>query len=402
MFNMQTIGVFFGSRSPEHDVSIITGEFIISGLKGLGFPVVPVYIGKEGEWYIADALASLSYFTSQKQDIATSGFERYYLDLQQSRGKLVLRQKRMFGKSIAIDIAFPALHGSYGEDGAIQGLFEMFDVPYVGCDVSSSAIAMDKVLTKHFYQALGIPTTKFISFTSDEWREKKNNIHKQIMELPWPVFVKPARLGSSIGIKKVKDENDLGLAIEVSLRYDTKTLVEESVENLMDVTCCIIGNENPAASLLQESVFDSDLFDYEEKYLKKGGTQLGKAAQNIVIPARLDEDTTRSIMNSAIKIYQELGCSGIARVDFLYNKKTREWFANEINPLPGTLYHHLWKKSGVPFNELLTRLISFAKERHEARRAIIYTFASSLLAKTGGEKLGHPPIAAVCKAENIC
>ncbi|MBI4360103.1 MAG: D-alanine--D-alanine ligase, partial [Candidatus Jacksonbacteria bacterium] len=320
-------------------------------------------------------------------DIATSGFERYYLDMKQSRGKLVLRQKPMFGKTIAIDIAFPAFHGSYGEDGAIQGLFEMFDVPYVGCDVASSALAMDKVLTKYLYQALVVPTTKFISFTSDDWRARQEQILDDCGALAWPVFVKPARLGSSIGIKKIKDKSELAKTIEVALHYDTKALLEESVENLMDITCCLIGNENPTASLLQESVFGSDLFDYDEKYLKEGGTQLGKASGNIIIPARLPEQTTREVTQAAIKIYQNFGCSGIARVDFLYNKKTGSWFANEINPLPGTLYHHLWEKSGVAFPELLTRLIAFAKERHAAKRAITYTFASSLLAKAGGKKL---------------
>lgn len=387
MQTTQTIGVFFGSRSPEHDVSIITGELIISGLKGLGFPVVPVYIGKGGEWYIGDELGKLSYFTNSKHDIAENGFERYYLDLQKSRGKLVFREKRAFGKTVAVDIAFPALHGSYGEDGAIQGFFEMHDVPYVGCGVPSSAIAMDKVLTKLFYQSLGIPTTKFISFLKEDWSMRREEIIASIKKFVWPVFIKPARLGSSIGIKKIKEEDGLVRAVEVALHYDTKAIIEESVENLMDVTCCIIGNEKPLASLLQESVFQSDLLDYDEKYLKEGGTQLGKASANIVIPARLPEQTTRAITEAAIKIYTSLECSGIARIDFLYNKQTGGWFANEINPLPGTLYHHLWGKSGVPFPELLERLVGYAKERHAAKRAVTYTFASSLLANAGGQKL---------------
>ncbi len=389
---MQTIGVFFGSRSTEHDISVITAQLIISGLKGLGYPVVPIYISKKGEWFIGEELGVLKNFTDPESKVLENNrFKQYYLDLEKSFGKLVLKGKGVLAKELVIDIAFPALHGSFGEDGTIQGLFEMLNVPFVGCGVDASAIAMDKALTKMICQQEGIPTTKFIHFYKRDWELDKAKITEQIKsELKWPVFVKPVHMGSSIGIAKVKEKEgkDLEHKIEVALHYDDKVLVEEAVTPMMDVTCCLIGNEEPVASELQESVFSSDLFDFEEKYLKDGGAQLGSAESGLVIPARLDEKTTNGIKDTAKRVYRALGCTGIARVDFLYNTETHQFFANEVNPLPGTVYHHLWKASGLELDKLLKELLHFAEERHAHKQKISYVFESSVLKQLHGKKLG--------------
>jgi len=175
--------------------------------------------------------------------------------------------------------------------------------------------------------------------------------------------------------------------IEVALHFDNKVLVEEAVEDLMDVTCCVMGNDSPEASLLQESIFSADLFDFENKYLRSGGAQTGKAKDSVIIPARLDEQTTKQIRETAAKIYKLVECSGIARVDFLYNKQTKQIFANEINPLPGTLYHHLWKASGIELNSLLEKLIGFAKEKYDKKRELDYVFQSSVLNNLQSAKL---------------
>jgi D-alanine-D-alanine ligase len=248
---------------------------------------------------------------------------------------------------------------------------------------------MDKALTKQLYQQHNIPTTKFVYFYKKDWLENKDDIINRIEnELSWPVFVKPVHLGSSIGIAKLKDMNskDLEFRIEVALHYDNKVLVEESVENLMDVTCCVVGNENLRTSLLQETVFQAELLDFEEKYITKGGAQTGKAQGNIIIPARLAEETTKQIQEMAKQIFRILGCSGIARIDFLYNKGINKFYANEVNPLPGTLYHHLWKASGLELNNLLQELIRLAEERHEKKRQITHTFQSSVLKNLKGSK----------------
>ena len=379
------IGVFFGSRSPEHDISIITAQLIISGLKKLGYQVIPVYIDKQGCWLIDKKLGELKSFTAQTD---FSGFDEYYLDLEKSQGQLVFRKKGFRGKEITVDLAFPALHGANGEDGAIQGLFEMFNVPYVGCDVSSSAVAMDKILTKLFYKAQGILTSEFLYFTATDWQANQNRLTVEITNnLKWPLFVKPPLLGSSIGISKVANVKDLESAIEVALHYGNMVLVEEGVENPMDVTCAVLGFTDPKASLLQESVYSQNLFSYEDKYLNDGGAQTGKSSKSAVIPARLDEQTTKEIQETSLKIFKLLGCSGIARFDFLYNTKTKKCYANEINPLPGTLYHHLWAKSGVELSELLSELIGFAQEQHTAKNKVATTFASDILKLAGSTKL---------------
>jgi len=388
----KNIGVFFGSGSTEHDISIITAQLIIAGLKGLEYPVTPVYITKQGKWMIGEELGNLKLFTDPSFAKATEGkpkYVQYYLDLEESVGKVVFKKKGFAGKSIIIDVAFPALHGAFGEDGTIQGMFEMLGVPYVGCGVPASAIAMDKALTKIVMKDAGVPTTKFIYFYKQDWEADRELVKEKIRELgDHPLFVKPVHLGSSIGIGKVEpgDTKDLEQKIEVALHYDEKVLVEEGVENLMDVTCCLIGNNQPRASLLQESVFTKDMFDFEDKYISDGGSQTGKATNNLIIPARLDEATTSAIQNTAIKVYKALGCFGIARVDFLYNKQTKEFFANEVNPLPGTLYHHLWKASGLELGDLLKELVKFAEEKSEQKRQITFTFESSVLKQLGGLK----------------
>ncbi|MCX6732080.1 MAG: D-alanine--D-alanine ligase [Candidatus Roizmanbacteria bacterium] len=383
----KTIGVFFGSRNPEHDVSIITGQLIISGLKKLDYNVVAIYLDKQGKWYLGEQFSHLVQFTDPKSSFKEKDTE-WHLDLQESQGKFVFKKKGFGGGKCVVDIAFPAFHGQNGEDGTFQGLCELLNIPYVGCDVASSAITMDKVLTKLLYRAENIPGTDFVFFTKNDWDAHKKDIVANIVKtLKLPVIVKPARLGSSIGITKAKNEKDLEFAIEVALHYDEKVIVEVCITDLMDLTCAVIGNNSPIPSLLQESVFADDLFSYEDKYLEGGGAQLGNAKNNIVIPGRVDEETTKRIQNIAIQVYKLIGCSGIARVDFLYDIKTKKIYANEVNTLPGTIYHHLWKASGIELDELLTKLIGYAEEKYEKKKQYTHIFKSDLLKYANSVKL---------------
>ncbi|MDO8664363.1 MAG: D-alanine--D-alanine ligase family protein [Candidatus Liptonbacteria bacterium] len=387
------IGVFFGSRSPEHDVSIITGELIISELKKLGHTVVPVYLDKNGRWFVSEELGALKFFTGgpARAGGGTEKMENYgkvYLDIEASKRELVFKKKGFGGKEYVVDLAFPAFHGRNGEDGTIQGLFEIFNVPYVGCDVASSAITMDKVITKLLCERFGIPTADFIYFESGEWDTQKSQLLDNAeRKLSWPMFVKPARLGSSIGITKAKNSKELEFAIEVALKYDDKVLVEKAVENLADITCCVIGSESPKVSLLQEAVFGSDLFSYEDKYLEDGGAQLGNAKQKLVIPADIGAQLTEEIRRSSAEIFKRFGCSGIARVDFLLDRKSGKYYVSEINTLPGTLYHHLWKASGVEIGALIKELIKTAEERYKKKERLINSFESDLLKFAGSIKL---------------
>ncbi len=379
-----TIGVFFGGKNPEHDISILTGHLILAGLAKIGIATHAVYIGKDGSWHLGDDLRDIARFKKQSD---FSALAQWSLDFHASRRKMVFKQKGLFGKTITIDVAFPAFHGQNGEDGTIQGLFELFDIPYVGCGVAASAIAMDKVLTKQLYEQAGFPTTKFIYFYKADWEAKKGDyIMKINTGLAWPLFVKPARLGSSIGIAKVRNGKELAFALDVAFHYDEKAIVEEGVPNVVDLTCAVIGNDAPRASLVQESIFTEDFFSYEDKYIAGGGAQLGNAKQNIVIPAELDEATTAAVQNLAKEVFLKFECSGIARIDFLYDKESRKLFVNEINPLPGTLYHHLWEKSGIALAELLKRLIALAIEKNKKKKEYTATFSSNILAHADWSK----------------
>ena len=381
------VGVFFGSRSPEHEVSIITGLFIISELKRLGYSVVPVYIDKKGQWFSETVLGSLKFFTAGDWEEKLGRFPRYCVDTGSENQTLVLKKSGIFAKEITIDMAFPALHGMNGEDGTIQGIFELVNVPYVGCGVTASATAMDKVLTKRLLQRAGIATPPFASFTIDDWQKDKETVLSATKKLHWPVFVKPARLGSSIAMTKVRKEEELENACEVALHYDTKVIVEESVENLMDITCAVLGNDEPIASLIQESLFEGEHFSYSDKYLEEGGAQLGNAENKIVIPARLSAERTQEVRDLAVRVFKLFDCTGIARVDFLYDKQADKVYANEINTMPGTLYHHLWKASGLKIGALLEKLLMFAEEQHAKKNAITVTFKSDLLSFANSVKL---------------
>ncbi|MFA5985794.1 MAG: D-alanine--D-alanine ligase family protein [Parcubacteria group bacterium] len=374
-----TIGVFFGSRNPEHDVSIITGQMIIAELKKLNYTVVPVYIDKDGTWFSHDDIGSLKFFTQKDFTDTLKNMPPCEILCNAKNNTLIIKTKSLFSKETVIDLAFPAFHGMNGEDGTIQGLFELSNVPYVGCDVASSAMTMDKIITKQLYKSAQIPTTAFTYFTQDDWDADRDHVLAQIKNLHWPVFIKPARLGSSIGIAKAHDDAELLNACEVALHYDTRIIVEESVENLMDITCAVLGNAQPVPSLVQESTFAGEHFSYEAKYLENGGAQLGNDQSSIVIPARIDKQTTKTVQDMAVEIYKLFGCSGIARVDFLYDKKNATLYANEINTMPGTLYHHLWKASGTDIHTLLQKLINLALDKHKKKNATTATFSSHLL-----------------------
>jgi len=383
------VGVFFGGKNTEHDVSIITGQLVIKELKQLGYSVLPIYISKEGKWFIDEKMDNLDFFKKLNDKNGLQGLNEFNINLNESKdGSANIKTQGFLPKSFKIDLAFPAIHGKNGEDGTLQGLLELLNIPYVGCDVPSSAISIDKVLTKLFYQRFNIPTTKFIYFQTKDWINKKNDLLKDIKNtLTWPVFVKPARLGSSIGMSKVKSEEELEFAIEVALHYDNKILIEESVEDLMDITVCVLGNDEPQASLIQESAYTKDFFTYEDKYINEGGAQTGNADKKIIIPASLEEKITEEIRNMAVETFKLFGCSGIARIDFLYDKTFKKYYANEINTLPGTLYYHLWQKSGIPLSDLLKNLLDLAKEKHKQKNKLTYTFESGILKQTEINKL---------------
>ena len=382
----KTIAVIFGGRSAEHDVSIITAHMpIIPSLLATGrFDVWPLYIAKDGSWYSDQTMNDLAYF---KQN----NFEAFLAKQKKIRilfdNGLKIMWPGIRSKTIHIDIAFPVMHGTFGEDGSLMGLLRMAGIPFVGCDIFASAVAMDKVLTKQVLAIESIPVVPYVWFTKYDWEQKKDIWKEKTSHLQWPVFVKPVHLGSSIAITKVKEILGLENAVEVALHYDDKVLVEESVENLIEVTLPIMGNEEVQLAGIERPLNKTEFFDFHDKYLSGGKKTGGVNNQYSEIPAHIDPELARQVEELGKRTYHALGCSGIARIDFLIDDKTKKVFVNEANPLPGSLYHHNWKKIGISDVELVTKLVALAEERFLSRQHITYTFNSDILKKAGGKKI---------------
>ena len=384
---MRTIAVIFGGRSVEHDVSIITAHIPIieALLASAKFDVLPVYIGKDGSWYSSPAMNDLAYFKSP--DFETQLAREKKVQLSFDNG-LSLVWPGMISKSVRIDVVFPAMHGTFGEDGSLMGLLRMAGVPYAGCDMTSSLIAMDKVLTKQVLAEKGIPMAESIWFSKREWLDDSVRVLERISKLKLPLFVKPAHLGSSIGISKVKSEPELRNALEVAVHYDDKVLVEEGVQNLIEVTLPIMGNDEIRVAQVERPLNKTELFDFDSKYMSGGKKVGGANSAYSQIPAEIGDELTALIKELGKKVYQTLGCSGIARVDFLIDSVTKKVYVIEVNTLPGSLYHHNWKKTGVSSMELVVGLVQMAEERFKAQKATNYTFRSEILSKVGGPSTG--------------
>ncbi len=381
----KTIGVVFGGKSVEHEVSIITAHnpIIDSLLSTNKYEVVPIYISKDGSWYSDPKMNDINFFRSGL-DESLGKLKKLQLDI--NNGLWLVVPGGLIQKRIKIDLVFPAMHGTFGEDGSLMGLLRLSGVPFVGCDLFASSVAMDKVLTKQVLKVEGIPVVKDTWFTKSDWESKKEECLQQIKKLKYPLFVKPVHLGSSIGITKVKREEELLNAVEVALHYDEKVLVEEGVENLIEVTLPIMGNSELMLASIERPLNKTEFFDFKDKYLS-GGKKIGGVNNSYSeIPANISEDLSSKVKTLGEKTYKILGCTGIARVDFLIDEVTLEVYVNEVNTLPGSLYQHNWKKSGVSNIDLVEKLVSLAEERFESASNIKSDFNSSILERYAGAK----------------
>jgi len=387
----KTVGVFFGGQNPEHDVSIITGSFILAELKKNGVNALGIYIGIDGTFYCDEKVNSLNFFKGEYINELDS-LQKYNLNLSKSKGKLVFEHKTLFGKkSLSIDFAFPAFHGINGEDGSIQGLFEFFGIPYAGCGIFSSSLAINKAKAKEMFIGQNINTTIFVATTENSFSsDEKELINAVNTDLTYPVFVKPTKAGSSIGITKVDGKDDLKEAIELAFSYDDEVLIENGVPNIRDLTCCILNDgKKSIASEVQEAMFEDGFLSYDDKYMKDGGTQLGGVDSPIVIPAKITDEQKKEIQELSLQIFEAMDANGIARIDFLLNEKTGEIFANEINTLPGTLYHHLWEKSGIEIAKVLEKMISAGLQRDTSKKKSDIQFTSNILNDANSMKLQY-------------
>jgi D-alanine-D-alanine ligase len=385
---METIAVIFGGRSAEHDVSIITAlASIIKPLElSKKYRVEAIYIAKDGAWYWDEKLKSIDLYKSGKINDFIRKSEPVSLKLD--GGLTLVKGGRQIGRKASqkIDVVFPAMHGTYGEDGALMGLLDMATVAYVGCDLASSTVAMDKSLSKQVAVANHIPVTKFVQASKDEIDHDIETVVKRVTQsLSYPVFIKPTHLGSSIGISRADNDTALNNGLEVAAHYDDNVLVEEEVANLVEVTLPIIGNDELTPALLEQPFTKpEDFFDFDTKYLrggKKGKGQGGtKGSQGYSkIPADLPKDLYDKALELGLRTYMTIGCQGIARVDMLIDTKTKEVYFNEINPLPGSLYSHNWHAAGISSIELVERLVILAKDRFKKQQKLATTFDTSFL-----------------------
>jgi len=383
------IAVIFGSRSTEHDISVLTaiGSVIKPLQLSKKFRVLPVYIAKDGQWYAGEKFADIRLY--QQGNLQEVLAKTPPLSLQFKQGLYLLEQGRFSKTEHHIDVVFPATHGTHGEDGELMAICEMAGVPYVGCDVEASVIAMDKVLAKQVARDHGLSTVKDVAFSKLDYEADPAGWQKRInTQLRYPLFIKPAHLGSSIGISRITNKKELANAIEVALHYDTKALAEEGVENLIEVTLPIMGNTEITPALLEEPMLKSeDFFDFETKYMQgsagkgKGGAKSDQTgAQGYSrIPAELPKGLYEVAESLGVSIYRALGCSGLARVDMLVDSQARQVYFNEVNPLPGSLYAHNWAKAGISNVKLVTTLVELAISRHAEKQTTQTSFSTNYL-----------------------
>lgn len=392
------VGVFFGGRSVEHDVSIITGNEIITNLDKNKYEIIPVYISREGEWFTGEKLLDLRY-SSQISEIIPSLKKVFLTPLPNVKGLMYVNNGFSLGKNkiISLDVIIPALHGLNGEDGTIQGLFELSNIPFVGPGVLGSSVGMDKVLMKSVFKGHDFPILKYTWFTRKEWETNKESVINKITTcLQYPMFVKPSNLGSSIGINKAKNIEELHNAIEIAVQYDRRVIVEQGVNNPTEINCSALGvDEEVEVSLCEHPVAWQEFLSFEDKYLRWGGGTKGESSGKIScvkgkgnsdgpsskIPADIPDALTQKIQGLARDVFKALDCKGVSRIDFLIDNEDMNVYVNEINTLPGSFSHYLWSPMGITFTQLLDKIIDVAIKSNIEKNKNIYTFDSELLGK---------------------
>jgi D-alanine-D-alanine ligase len=387
MYPKLRIGVIFGGQSGEHEVSLVSARSVMAALDPDKYEVVPIGITHAGRWLTAgDPMALLAAgplaepveaAASLAGDPSTSSGHGLAGDDQALATERELVPGATGQRFPALDVIFPVLHGPFGEDGTIQGLLDLAGVPYVGCGVLASAVGMDKIASKAAFAAAGLPQARYLAFIRREWERNPAEVIARIeAALAYPVFVKPANLGSSIGIAKARDAGELAAALTDAARYDRRLLVEEGVPNAREIECAVLGNDDPRASVPGEVVPSNEFYDYAAKYID------GKSA--LLIPAPLPAALAAQIREMAVRAYKALDASGLARVDFLLNSATDELFINEANTMPGftaiSMYPKLWEATGLSYAEICDRLIELAVERHQDRTRSQTSYAGALLA----------------------
>ena len=355
------VGVIFGGRSGEHEVSLVSATSVINALDTEKYEVVPIGITQEGRWVSSShALALLKSKDGLEQE------PERFLAPEPNRRALITANGPT-GSELGVDVVFPVVHGKYGEDGTLQGLLELANIPYVGAGVLASAVGMDKIVQKQLFQNAGVRGSKFLWFSSAVCKEKPREVVRGIeRRLRYPLFAKPANTGSSVGISKAHNRSELLRGIALAAEYDLKVIVEQGVNNAREIECSVLGNDDPIVSVPGEIVPSNEFYDYDAKYVD------GKSRS--IIPALLPRNVVKEIQRAAITAYKAVDCTGMARVDFFVTRNRHTVYLNEINTIPGftaiSMYPKLWEASGISYHELLDRLIALALEHHRQKSTL--------------------------------
>jgi D-alanine-D-alanine ligase len=395
------VGILFGGRSGEHEISLLSAASVFNAIDKNKYDVVPIGITKQGHWVTAADAERLLKGKSKGKDedreerhlragdpdatgpaavLANGESVVVPPEPHQPGSSMTAFQtdnamaRRAADRAINVDVIFPVLHGTFGEDGTIQGLLELADLPYVGAGVLGSAAGMDKDIMKALFRAAGLPIVKHVTVLRGDWEVEPKKVQKVVeSKLKYPVFVKPANLGSSVGISKAHDRKELGPAIDEAARFDRKIVIEQGVggskQKAREIECAVLGNDQPDASVPGEIVPGQEFYDYNAKYLDEGS--------QLIIPAKLSKAETKQVRQLAIAAFKAVDCSGLARVDFLVDPKTRKVYLNEINTMPGftsiSMYPKLWAATGVTYPQLIERLIELGLERHQEKKKNQYS-----------------------------
>lgn len=385
------IGVFFGGRSTEHEISVISASQAMAAIDREQYDVTPIYITKQGEWYTGGALFEISNY----RDIPAllRKCRKVYMIPEQGDYNLYAPKTGLF-KGVEtltrLDVVIPVLHGSNGEDGIFEGVLESIGIPFAGCDVLASANGMDKITMKMILQACDIPVVDYVWFTDKQWYSQREDLIKKIeSKLGYPVIVKPANLGSSVGIGRAANREELIDRLDVAEKYSTRLIVEHMVENLKEINCSVLGDcDEYQTSVCEEPIKSGDILSYEDKYM--GGTKgsKGMQASQKRIPADLPEAMSERIRFLAGETFRVLSCHGVSRVDVIVDADNDNIYVNEINTIPGSLSFYLWEASGIPFAELMDRLVRLALKRSREISQKTVSYDQNIFSMGGGVKGG--------------
>ncbi len=379
------VAFFYGCRSVEHEVSIISAVQAMHAMNREKYDITPVYVTKNGEMYTGEKLFTIEEYQNLPE-LLKNCKKVFFVREGDTVFMKFEEKKSLFSKetpAVQIDVAFPVVHGTNCEDGTIEGYLEFLGLPYVGCDVLSSAVGMDKAIFKDVLKSANLPVLDCVRFTAREYVEDKENVTAKIeKKIGFPLIVKPINLGSSVGISKVNSIEELDSAISLALSFADKLLVERAVTNLREINCSVLGDSDSCeASVCEEPFMNDEILSYEDKYMSnaKGGQSKGMASLGRKIPADLDKKRTEEIRKLACDIFKAIGASGVVRIDFIIDNDEDKVYANEINTIPGSLSFYLWDATGVKYPELLDRMIELAFRRQRNRENLTFTIDTNIL-----------------------